>query len=67
MNRLCSKVACNEDAVATLTFDYADSMAILGPLSPVSEPHCYDLCARHTDRLSVPQGWQVIRHVALGA
>lgn len=66
MTRVCSKVACSEDAVSTLTYVYADSMAVLGPLSTQPEPHSYDLCARHADRLSVPQGWQVVRHVSLG-
>jgi hypothetical protein len=61
--RLCSKVACGEDAVATLTYDYADAMAVLGPLSYRSEPHSYDLCARHAERLSAPAGWQVVRRV----
>jgi hypothetical protein len=65
--RPCSKVACSDDAVATLTYVYADSMAVLGPLSRTAEPHSYDLCAKHADRLSVPQGWHVIRHVVLGA
>lgn len=60
-------MACNDPAVATLTYDYADSMAVLGPLALTHEPHCYDLCARHTERLSVPQGWQIIRHTALAS
>jgi hypothetical protein len=61
--RVCSKVACEREAVATLTWVYADSMAVLGPLSVRHEPHSYDLCERHAERLSVPQGWSVIRHV----
>lgn len=65
--RPCSKVACNQHAVATLTYVYADSMAVLGPLSQSAEPHSYDLCERHADRLSAPRGWQVVRHVVLGA
>ena len=65
--RLCSKVACNDEASSTLTFDYADSMAVLGPLAFLAEPHSYDLCERHAERLSAPQGWQVVRHVVLGA
>ena len=65
--RPCSKVACNNEAVSTLTYVYADSMAVLGPLSQNAEPHSYDLCAKHAERLSVPLGWQVIRHVVLGA
>jgi Protein of unknown function (DUF3499) len=67
MNRPCSKVACNDEAVATLTYVYGDSMAVLGPLSTTAEPHCYDLCERHSENLSAPRGWQVIRHVVLGA
>ncbi len=59
--RRCSKVACGEAAIATLTYDYADAMAVLGPLSIRPEPHGYDLCPRHTERLSVPQGWRVVR------
>lgn len=62
LRRPCSKVACGDDAVATLTYDYSDAMAVLGPLSYRSEPHSYDLCGRHSERLSVPQGWQVVRH-----
>jgi hypothetical protein len=65
--RPCSKVACTQDAVATLTYVYADSMAVLGPLAMSREPHSYDLCTRHAERLSAPQGWQVIRHVVLGS
>lgn len=47
--------------MATLTYDYADSTAVLGPLSTQAEPHAYDLCADHAERLSVPRGWQVVR------
>lgn len=64
--RTCSKVACSREAVATLTYDYADSMVVLGPLSLAHEPHTYDLCALHADRLSAPQGWQVVRHQVIG-
>lgn len=34
---------------------------MLGPLATSAEPHTYDLCADHAGRLSVPQGWNVIR------
>ncbi|MES2171350.1 MAG: DUF3499 family protein [Actinomycetota bacterium] len=64
-SRPCSKVACSNEAVATLTYVYADSMVVVGPLSTVADPHSYDLCARHAERLSAPQGWQVVRHVSL--
>jgi hypothetical protein len=64
--RPCSKVACNQEASSTLTYVYADSMAVLGPLSFSAEPHSYDLCDRHAESLSAPRGWQVVRHVVLG-
>ncbi|KQR47283.1 DUF3499 family protein [Frigoribacterium sp. CFBP 8754] len=64
--RPCSKVTCHEEAVATLTYVYADSMVVVGPLSGRVEPHGYDLCARHAASLSAPQGWQVLRRVVLG-
>jgi hypothetical protein len=59
-------VACQNQASVTLTYVYADSMVVLGPLSQSPEPHSYDLCAKHSERLSAPQGWQVVRHVVLG-
>lgn len=47
--------------MATLTYVYADSTAVLGPLATYAEPHCYDLCAEHSERLVAPRGWEVIR------
>lgn len=34
---------------------------MLGPLALAPEPGSYDLCLRHAERTSVPNGWQVIR------
>jgi hypothetical protein len=47
--------------VATLTYVYADSTAVLGPLATYAEPHCYDLCSPHSERLTAPRGWEVLR------
>ncbi|MCO1338178.1 hypothetical protein BJH93_04610 [Kocuria polaris] len=60
-NRLCSRSGCQQPAIATLTYVYADSTAVLGPLATYAEPHCYDLCAVHAGRLTVPRGWNVLR------
>jgi hypothetical protein len=49
-------------AVATLTYAYADSTAVVGPLASYSEPHSYDLCEEHALRLTAPRGWDVVRH-----
>lgn len=47
--------------MATLTYVYSESTAVLGPLATYAEPHCYDLCARHSARLTAPLGWEVVR------
>ena len=47
--------------MATLTYVYSDSTAVLGPLATFAEPHCYDLCAPHAERLTAPRGWEVVR------
>ncbi|MFT4044964.1 MAG: DUF3499 domain-containing protein [Micropruina sp.] len=60
-SRSCSRTGCSVPAVATLTYAYADSTAVLGPLALRAEPGCYDLCAAHSAGLSVPRGWEVIR------
>jgi len=48
--------------VATLTYIYSDSTAVVGPLAAFAEPHSYDLCEEHAIRLTVPRGWEVLRH-----
>lgn len=47
--------------MATLTYVYADSTAVLGPLATYAEPHCYDLCAMHSERMTAPRGWEIVR------
>ncbi|AEI11638.1 MULTISPECIES: DUF3499 domain-containing protein [Cellulomonas] len=59
--RQCSRTACDRPAVATLTYVYADSTAVLGPLAQHAEPHSYDLCVQHAERLTAPRGWEVVR------
>ena len=59
--RRCHKPSCQRPAVATLTYVYADSTAVLGPLATYAEPHCYDLCQVHADRMTAPRGWEVVR------
>jgi hypothetical protein len=60
--RRCSRTACALPAVATLTYVYADRAAVVGPLAVHAEPHCYDLCEDHANRLTAPRGWEVVRH-----
>ncbi len=66
VGRGCSRGGCRRRAVTTLTYVYADSVAVVGPLATFAEPHAYDLCEIHGDRLTVPNGWQVIRQERSG-
>ena len=59
--RRCSRTACRRPAIATLTYVYGDQTAVLGPLATFAEPHAYDLCDEHSERLSAPRGWEVLR------
>lgn len=61
--RRCTKTACGKAAVATLTYNYADQTVVVGRLSTYAEPHSYDLCHDHAQRLTVPQGWEIVRLV----
>jgi Protein of unknown function (DUF3499) len=61
MSRRCSRPACKQTALYTLTYVYRDSTAVLGPLAAYVEPHCYDLCGAHAERLTAPLGWEVVR------
>jgi uncharacterized protein DUF3499 len=60
-SRRCSRSTCGRPAIATLTYVYADMTAVLGPLATYAEPHAYDLCSEHSERLSAPRGWEVLR------
>ncbi|MEB3019970.1 DUF3499 domain-containing protein [[Mycobacterium] crassicus] len=60
--RRCCRPACPHYAVATLTFVYSDSTAVVGPLATAAEPHSWDLCFSHAGRITAPRGWDLVRH-----
>ena len=60
-SRCCSRTACKQPPVHTLTYVYKDSTAVLGPLAAYVDPHSWDLCEMHAARLVVPRGWDVVR------
>lgn len=61
LTRQCTRSACSKPAVATLTYVYADSTVVLGPLATYAEPHTYDLCSDHATRMTAPRGWDIVR------
>ncbi|MGU3431545.1 DUF3499 domain-containing protein [Actinomycetes bacterium M1A6_2h] len=60
--RGCCRPGCNRPAVATLTYVYSDSTAVVGPLATVAEPHSWDLCEIHGSRITAPKGWEMVRY-----
>ena len=59
MSRHCSRTGCTAAASVTLTYQYSRSVAWLDVLSRERDPHSYDLCERHAERLTVPSGWRL--------
>lgn len=57
--RQCSRSGCSNPAAVTLSYHYGQSQVWIDRLSPEREPHMYDLCEQHAERLSVPQGWHL--------
>jgi hypothetical protein len=55
--RQCSRPGCSDGAGATLSYSHGRRSAWLTDLTHERDAHSYDLCSRHADRLSVPQGW----------
>lgn len=49
---------CSGPATASLTYDYGGRRAWVDDLDDAHDPHAYDLCADHADRLTVPRGWE---------
>lgn len=58
-SRQCCRPACAERAAVTLTYEYGNSQVWIDHLSDERDPHGYDLCRRHAERLSAPVGWHV--------
>ncbi|WP_176444425.1 DUF3499 domain-containing protein [Rhodococcoides kyotonense] len=60
--RGCCRPGCSRSAVATLTYVYSDSTAVVGPLATVDEPHSWDLCEVHASTTTAPKGWELVRY-----
>lgn len=59
--RRCSRPGCSRPAVATLTYAYAEQTAVVGPLAEIQDPHAWDLCEHHAERITAPRGWEMLR------
>ena len=57
--RQCSRTGCAAPARVTLEYHYGQRVVWLDDLHEDRDPHHYDLCQRHADRLRVPSGWRL--------
>jgi hypothetical protein len=57
MARRCARPTCSEHAVVTLSYDYTGRNVWLNDLVGDDDPANHDLCERHGDRVTAPQGW----------
>lgn len=59
--RRCCRPGCGRPAIATLVYAYSEKTAIVGPLAPSPDPHAWDLCQRHSEHITAPVGWEMVR------
>lgn len=57
MQRHCARPGCAVSASSTLTYEYGARTVWIDPLSDEAHPMTHDLCTRHANALSVPNGW----------
>lgn len=61
--RKCARPQCEQGAVSTMTYNYRDAVAVVGPLSPTPKAGALDFCMYHAQTVTVPVGWELIRLV----
>ena len=59
MARRCARPTCSTQAVVTLSYDYTGRNVWLDDLAEADDPANHDLCERHAERVTAPQGWSL--------
>jgi hypothetical protein len=57
--RICAKMRCGAEPVATVSLAYAARQVIVADLTAERDPNLLDLCRDHVSRLTPPVGWAV--------
>ncbi|HEX9123595.1 MAG TPA: DUF3499 family protein [Actinomycetota bacterium] len=57
--RVCAKMRCSREAVATIGLSYEAKVVVVGDLSREPNPNLLDLCSEHVERLTPPIGWRM--------
>jgi hypothetical protein len=57
--RICAKMRCGAEPIATVSLAYGARQVIVADLLPERDRNLLDLCREHVDRLTPPVGWSV--------
>jgi hypothetical protein len=57
--RICAKMRCGHEPVATVSLRYGDREVVVDDLHPERDPNLLDLCREHVARMTPPVGWRV--------
>ena len=57
--RKCSRTACSAKPTVTLSFQYNRAVVWIDDLLDEEDPHSYDLCPKHGERVTAPTGWHL--------
>lgn len=60
MSRSCARPGCGSPATATFEYNYGNQIVFLDVLADESHPANYDVCRRHADSMTVPNGWTLV-------
>ena len=60
MKRSCARPGCASPATATFEYNYAEQIVFLDVLADEAHPANYDVCRRHADSMTVPNGWTLV-------
>jgi hypothetical protein len=56
--RGCAKTGCEEPASVSIGPRYGDRIVVVGDLAVRFDPNLLELCGAHSERLTVPRGWE---------
>ena len=57
--RVCAKMRCSHEPVATGSLAYTERTVVVQDLFGERDPNLLDLCSEHVQRMTPPVGWVV--------
>ena len=60
--RVCAKMRCSQEPVATVSLAYTERTVVVDDLLGECDPNLLDLCPEHLGRMTPPVGWVIRDH-----